>query len=279
MPLVRDAVLLALCRRRFRRVVLHIHGAGVGGVLVGLPGWVRRTLLLLIGRPDIVIQLTSASPADGEALRARRVVIVPNGIPDVAPTLRRPAAHAATRLLFLGTLRESKGVLVSLDSLAGLISAGVDATLTLAGAPVSAAFAARLEEAVTERGLTGRVSCPGHLDEAAKRRALSDHDVFVFPSFYSGENLSVAMIEAMRAGLPVVAADWRGARDLVEDGVSGILVEPRSAAALSGALTRLIREPALMTAMGARARARYVENFTEDRFLATMATHLRGGMA
>lgn len=273
-PLIRDAIILATTRRWFSRVVLHVHGAGVGVVLAGLPKVVRRTILAVIGRPDIVIQLSDASPADGVALRAKRIITVPNGIPDLPAPAHVPGTRV--RLLFLGTLREGKGVLVLLESLAQLTAAGLDVSLTLAGTPVSAEFGHQLAEAIATLGLSGRVSLPGHLDESAKQCALGGHDVFVFPSFYSGENLSVAIIEAMRAGLPVVAADWRGARDLVEDGSSGLLVEPRNTSLLTGALTRLFAQPELMTAMGLRGRERFAAAFTEDRFHVTMAACLLG---
>ena len=67
-------------------------------------------------------------------------------------------------------------------------------------------------------------------------------DMFVLPSLY--EDLSSALIEAMAAGLPVVATRVGGTADLVHDGVNGLLVAPRDPAALAAAISRVLADPA-----------------------------------
>jgi glycosyltransferase involved in cell wall biosynthesis len=96
-------------------------------------------------------------------------------------------------------------------------------------------------------------------DELAAYYALAD--VYTMPS--SGpEPFSLTVPEAMGCGLPVVGTAHGGTVEIVEEGVTGLLVPPGDVAALAAALVRLCREPALATAMGARARARVAEHFT-----------------
>ena len=68
--------------------------------------------------------------------------------------------------------------------------------------------------------------------------------------------------------LPVIATRWRGIPDLVADGVTGLLVQPKNADELAKAMQRLIVEPNLRQEMGERARRRFIEHFT-------LAEHLR----
>jgi len=87
---------------------------------------------------------------------------------------------------------------------------------------------------------------------------LSNADVFALPSQY--EELGSVLIEAMRAGLPIVAADTGGVPEIVEDGRSGILVPPADAPALARATNRLLADPALAHKLvdeGRRRSARY----------------------
>jgi glycosyltransferase involved in cell wall biosynthesis len=73
-------------------------------------------------------------------------------------------------------------------------------------------------------------------------------DVFVFPSFREG--LSVALMEAMACGLPVVCSDIRGNRDLIEDGKGGFLVEPKDVAGFAQSIKSLSENSALSKRMG-----------------------------
>jgi glycosyltransferase involved in cell wall biosynthesis len=88
-------------------------------------------------------------------------------------------------------------------------------------------------------------------------------DIFVLPSY--SEGVSLALLEAMAAGLPVIASRVGGLPEVVEDEVTGLLIPPRDAAALARALTRLLGDPAWAKALGDRARRHVRENFSLER--------------
>jgi glycosyltransferase involved in cell wall biosynthesis len=85
-------------------------------------------------------------------------------------------------------------------------------------------------------------------------------DVFVFPSFYR-EGVPRVLIEAASMALPLIAADGPGSRDVVEDGVNGILVPPKDATAIAEGVLRLARAPELRASFAARSRDRAVSQF------------------
>jgi glycosyltransferase involved in cell wall biosynthesis len=98
---------------------------------------------------------------------------------------------------------------------------------------------------------------------------LSALDVYVSPAI--AEGLGLATIEAMAAGLPVVSTTAGGTPEVVEDGVTGLLVPPGKAAPLTAALTRMQRDPALRRGMGEAGRERALSEFAQDRMLERIA--------
>ncbi len=116
---------------------------------------------------------------------------------------------------------------------------------------------ARVEAA----GLASRVSLIGHRDDVD--RLMRGADVLVHPA--RSEALSGALIEAAGHGLPCVATDTGGTAEIVETGVTGLLVPPGDAQALAGAVLELLRDPTRSRALAARARRQFLERFTIER--------------
>jgi L-malate glycosyltransferase len=106
--------------------------------------------------------------------------------------------------------------------------------------------------------LLGRVEDP--------RELLWASDVFAMPSLKEG--LGVAALEAMASGLPMIASDVGGLREVVEDDRMGILVAPENSAAIASAVSRLMESVELRAQMGAAARARAVENYSMEKMAA-----------
>lgn len=92
---------------------------------------------------------------------------------------------------------------------------------------------------------------------------LNAMDIFVLPSY--SEGVSLALLEAMAAGKPVIATAVGGLPEVVTDGDNGLLIPPRDAGALAGALERLLADPAFAQHLGAKARAHVREHFSLDR--------------
>jgi glycosyltransferase involved in cell wall biosynthesis len=88
-------------------------------------------------------------------------------------------------------------------------------------------------------------------------------DVFVLPSLHEG--MPLAAMEAMEAGLPVVATRVIGSAEVVIDGVTGLVTPAGDATALGGALAELLADPALRARLGRAGRRRYVDHFTRQR--------------
>jgi glycosyltransferase involved in cell wall biosynthesis len=204
----------------------------------------------LLPGADAVIALT---PSTARLLRADgipdgRVQIIPPGYDpalfdavsaDPFPGLPRP------RVAYLGRLAPQKNVGTLLEAFARLPA---HTQLLLVGdGPDRPALQRQAQE------LGDRVHFTGFLPHAAVPAVLAHADLLALPSLY--EDLSSALIEAMAAGLPVVATRVGGTGDLVRHGVNGLLVAPRDPAALGAAIGQILADPATAARMSAAARS------------------------
>ncbi len=184
---------------------------------------------------------------------AGAVAVVPNGIDPQRFAPRPHPARERPAVLWLGLL----GAIKRVDLLVRA-TADLDVDLVLVGdGPARESLAAL----ATELGVTDRVAFRGHIDDPAT--VFADGDVFALPS--AAEAHPLALLQAMSAGLPVVATRVGGIPDVVRDGVDGLLVDAGDPAAVTTALRRLVTDVELRASMGASARDRVVAEFSLAR--------------
>lgn len=212
----------------------------------------------------LACRIITVSDHDRElALRYRlappeKVVTVHNGMPDVLPTLRaNPGAHRP-RLTMVARFDAPKDHGLLLDALAGLreLEWGID---FIGDGPLQAAVRAR----VSELGLDRRVRFLGDRRDVAE--LLAQVQGFVLATNWEGFPRSI--LEAMRAGLPVIASDVGGIREAVVDGESGFLVPRGDALVLRDRIKCLLSDPVLRRRMGGAGRKHYEAAFTFERML------------
>ncbi len=133
-----------------------------------------------------------------------------------------------------------------------------DAVCVVAG---QGACQADLTAQIQQNGLTGSVHLLGFRTDA--QALIQAASVFVLPSL--AEPFGLVILEAMALGRPVITTDAGGPREIVQDGVSGLLVPPANPAALGQAILHLLNDSALMTAMGRSGYERFLAHFTAAR--------------
>ncbi|WP_440221809.1 glycosyltransferase [Dokdonella sp. MW10] len=190
--------------------------------------------------------------------------VIPLGIgdepghdPRQAPT--RPP-RGGLRLLAVGRMSHYKGFDILLDALARV----PDASLVLVG---TGEEDAKLRERARGLGLAGRVDFRGDVDDDALHALYRCADVFVLPSLDRSEAFGIVLLEAMRAGVAVVASDipGSGVRHVVADGASGVRVPRGNAEALADVLRQLGADPQRRALLGAGGRDRWQACFTLER--------------
>jgi phosphatidylinositol alpha-mannosyltransferase len=260
--------------RVFRPDILHVHEpltpstsmvaalASSAPVMATFHAHSERSLLFDLGAPLVrpVWRRLAVRAAVSEAARrfvARRmgdgIRIIPNGV-DVerfAEAMPSSDLPPGRRLLWVGRLDPQKGFPVAVQAFARLAGSIPDLWLVVAGDGRDRDAVGRVDLTVRERVLMlGGVAhdrLPGYYRAA---------DVFVSAAV-GQESFGLVLVEAMAAGLPVVATDIPGYREVVRDGVDGLLVPPRDPIALADAAARVLDDPgaARMYAQAGRERA------------------------
>jgi colanic acid/amylovoran biosynthesis glycosyltransferase len=173
-----------------------------------------------------------------------------------------PGNASAFSILCVGKLHEVKGQTHLVEACRLLAEAGIDLVCTLVGdGPDRGA----LTRQIAEGKLDGRVAILGERNRVEIAALLRSAHVVVAASVPTSsgkrEGIPVVLMEAMSAGIPVVASRLSGIPELVEDGVSGLLVPARDPAALASALRRLHDDPALRRRLAQKGREKVLAEF------------------
>jgi starch synthase len=203
-------------------------------------------------------------------IAADRVRVIRNGIdtveyapdPDTSVLAKHGIDPARPYVIFVGRITRQKGVPVLLRAAAAL---DPSAQLVLcAGAADTPALAEEVSSLVAGLQATrsGVIWIPEMLPKPSVIQLLTHALAFVCPSVY--EPLGIVNLEAMACSTAVAASRVGGIPEVVEDGVTGLLVPPDDPAALADALNALLRDPARAAAMGRAGRRRAVDEFSWD---------------
>ncbi len=183
-----------------------------------------------------------------------RLRLIPGGLDVDSIAAARPVARAdlgvpdgVPLVLWVGRLDPVKGLDELIEATALLVRRGRPLRVLLAGV---GRYESTVRALIAKTRMGPFVRLLGRRDDVASLVAAAD--CFVFPS--RSEGLPNALIEAMAAGKPIVATDAPGCRDLIRDGVTGLLAPVRSPVGLANAIDRLLGDPVLGSRLGRAAR-------------------------
>jgi mannosyltransferase len=227
--------------------------------------WITRWL---IRRMDAIIATSDISAS----FLKREATVIPHGVDTdrYAPPADRAAAFAEAGLPgryaigCFGRVRAQKGTDVFVEAMCRLLPLFPDFTAVIVGAVAveQTAFANDLKKRIEAADLQSRIVITGELPIAEVQRWYQRLTVYAFTS--RNEGFGLTLIEAMAVEAALVASRAGAAELVVEVGVSGVLTPPGDVDALVTAVEPLMADPSSATAMGARGRARVVENFSLD---------------
>ncbi len=201
-----------------------------------------------------------------EFLRERPVHSVMNGVADAfrdASPLRR--VDQRVRVVFLSHMGIAKGWELLFEQAERLCAQFPEVEFHFYGGPASDSSMERIRARFLGGRWPERIVWKGFVEGEVKTTALREAGLFCFPSF--NEAFPLTVLEAMSAGLPIVASDVGAVRDALIEGEGAFLVPPRDGEQLHEALSRLIGDPAARERMGRFNRKRYEELFTVEAYL------------
>lgn len=223
-----------------------------------IPAWLWRRIH---ASPDAVTAISQflADRAIRLGAAPARVSVIPNGVDLTRLTPRVESDRVPYRIVCIARLSWEKGLSTLLAALVNVRRAIPDAHLVLVG---DGPLRQSLVEDAERLGVSDAVTFRGALPHDEALVVLKTADVFVCPSL--AEGLGIVFIEAQACGVPAIGTRVGGIPDVIEDGVTGLLVPPEDAVALGDAIRRIMYDPVLATQLVAAARSR-LDRFSWDR--------------
>lgn len=294
--MVRDWIVLALCRPFFPKLIFHWHAVGLGQWTeqmregAGVRGRIASKINgLLLGRHGKSLSLTKWGRKDSDVFSPRCNLIVPNGIPDPCPdfdevllprrerrrsVLKAPKGGVIYSVVFIGHCNEGKGLwdAVRAIPLANqlLSEKGIEVRLKLkvAGEFPSEADRSRFDTMVDDLG-EDCLEYVGFVGGEEKREFFERADCLCFPTKYEAESFGLVAAEALAFGLPAVCSDWRMLPDLMK-AVGLPVAETGNVESLAHELVESIGRDDPVS-----LRRSFCEHFSSDRHLQILSDALR----
>lgn len=253
------------------------------GEIRGMSAWRERLHTFLVNRGVIQTLVASSARTKNNAITAgvqpHRIKVIYNAIMpfDISHAAREPVRQRLglrpENVLFLavGRLVYEKGHEFLVEAMSEVATSAPKATVGICG---DGPLRGELVYQIDRLGLQGKVKLLGLWEDL--HELLAAADAFVLPSRWEG--LPMALLEAMMAGLPVIAARVEGVDEVVEDGVHGLLVPTESPDELAKAILQLCRDPEMRRRMGAAARRRVLEAYTTNRMCGQYLAVMRQGL-
>jgi glycosyltransferase involved in cell wall biosynthesis len=204
----------------------------------------------------------AVSQLETEGVRPEQVRIIPNGVSVERFVPRSRGGRPVTTILTVANLRTEKAHEVLLAAAAELRPRHPHLRFVIVG---DGPRAVELRELAGKLGVDAEVKFLGHREDVPALLAAAD--AFVLPS--RSEAFPNGVLEAMAAGLPVVASRVGGLVDLIENGRTGLLVTPDDAGALASAIESLVLSPAGAELLGAHAREEVTRRYSFERMVRT----------
>ena len=254
------------------------------------PSRIRKTPLRLLYKwlyEKFSDRIIAISPAGAELLTGigvspRKIDTMLNGCEPLQKSGAAPCAVLREALGISGSdfvlgiiarIEDYKGHLDILEAMSILRSQGENPKLIIAG---SGSFEDEVRARAAELRLCENVIFTGFISDVALYMSILDVQL---NASYISEASSVSIAEGLSLGVPCIASDCSGNPFMVTDGKSGLLFPPQNAQALAERILQLMKDPALLSALGAGAKREYEERFTLEKYARTIEDIYRKALA
>lgn len=238
-----------------KKIVIHQHGGNFPAFYEKeLSDAGRKRVKKILSMGDALLVLGTAwKDFFGEIIGREKITVLPDAIQIPKRQEKRYGVH---KILFLGRLCREKGIGELLSVMPKLRQRYSDVRLFLGGVWED-------EDLKKQMLLMGEcVTDLGWISGDIKQKYLQECDIFVMPSYFEGQ--SVSILEAMANDCGIVASDTGGIPDMIVDGETGLLVPPRDAAALERGICRLLEDDGLCRKLGENARHKAEAEFSME---------------
>jgi glycosyltransferase involved in cell wall biosynthesis len=251
--LLKNGAVVLAARATGVPVLLRIHGGNFASSYESARGVERSIVRWILRAADRVVVLSRRWEDVARSIEpAARTAVIPNSVDCdqfAGMSARRPSS--AQDVLMLASFCERKGHFDAVRAAAMLKDKHPATKFLFFGSERDAGALAALRETARAESVSKSVEFLEPVFGRDKLEQIASASVFILPSHT--ENMPMAIMEAMAAGLPVVATTVGAIPEMIEDGKTGLLLEPRQPDQLAGAIARLLEDPGFRRRIGERA--------------------------
>ena len=243
-------------------VIMHMHAAEFKEFYEGCPTWAKGYIRCSLDNCDRIITLSQSWREFYATLTRTQVVVIPNFIPDThVQGPRRERGNATDDVLYLGKLGTRKGIYDLINAVKPLLNRHPKLAVFCGGD----GDVEKVRQEVSRQGRIERIHVLGWVGQQERTELLNRCQIYVLPSY--AEGLPVAIIEAMQAGLAIIATKVGGIPEMLQQGMNGLLVTPGDVPELTEALDKLLTDRSYRRQLGQSARQTYISRYSEAQVM------------
>lgn len=248
----RKSFFIRLTHLAGKKLVIHQHGGDFEGFYGQLGDRGKRNVKKVLSMGDVFLVLADSFKEFFQTIiEEDKITVLPNAV-EIPPMENKK--YGQQKILFLGRLCKEKGIRELLAAVAALKEKYPSLHLYLGGIWEDG----ELEEMI--RPYRDTITWLGWVSGEDKKKYLAECDIFVLPSYFEGQPVSV--LEAMAWGCAVVASETGGIPQMIVDGETGILTEPKNQMSLQADLDKLLKDAQLSQKLGENARRKAEAEFS-----------------
>jgi len=262
----RDCLFALLFKCFGVHVVYHLHGNGIkhklgSSFLLKLYRWFFRNATVIHLSPLLYEDIQNVVPRN-------QCRFLPNGMEDPSLDIsdKAKAVDRHPAILFISNLHVSKGPLVLLEACQILMDKGLEFKTYFVGNPSASLSAQTFCDCIDQLGLRNHVEYLGPRYGRDKDEILLKSDILAFPTFYEKEAFPLVLLEAMAASLPVVSTREGSIPEIIDDGITGFVVEKQNPEQFAEKIEYLLSHPEQARKMGRAGRLKFEQNYTIKNF-------------
>ncbi|MEX2364643.1 MAG: glycosyltransferase family 4 protein, partial [Balneolaceae bacterium] len=224
-PITRDIITLLFLRNKEIKLIFHFHAMGLKSVYQKAKPILKFFMNKAYLYPELCICISEFNKEEIQFLYPKKVAVVNYGS-GLVPLESIKKNNENVTILFTGNIILSKGILILLNVAEKLHAKGYKIKINFMGGMTSQDIEKQvLNHVSVKKNIANFI---GVQTGKKKMKTFQEADIFCFPTFYENENFPVVIIEAMQAGLPIISSRWRGIPSMIQNGVNGFLISPRS---------------------------------------------------
>jgi glycosyltransferase involved in cell wall biosynthesis len=276
---LRDIIILKLLSKKVTKVLLNVQNGNYD--VIFKRGWHHKLTLSFINRVTKVIFTSEILRKRAEPFISKeKAVIIRNSVDDkikctdleVENVILAKANRAEFAICYISNMTPSKGYMDLFDALASIDQQDrTNLKVNFVGEWLSAEQLQEFNDAVDVAGLRTNIAIHGKVNDRAKLREFYLHsNVFILPTYFPQEAQPVSIIEALNAGVPVIATNHASIPDLITNKYNGLLVPIKSPENIKEAILTLLKDKEVWQAMSKNARTSFNESFTAEKIRANI---------